>query len=315
MARSSSRFAMGSVNAAVFPVPVCARPMMSRPVRISGIASRWIGVGSVYPASVTALRRTADRPRSVEGRTRRRNRGAIGPVCFPCFALDVSWFSLAPQANGCRSGPARVIPCPSIRAPTVAGHPDGSPSRPSRYAEFRRWNAAFDGVHVLHSAFCIHHSLNHSAMRIPVFCSAWRSLLPALSGAQSPRLRVPATIDTLPNGLTLIVHEDHSVPRVVTNVWYPRRIRRRTPGSHRLRSPLRAPDVHGLRERAVSVVRHDARSRPARRTTARRPRTGRTTTRSVPPTRCRSCCGSKPIAWDGCCRRWTAPRSTPSATS
>jgi zinc protease len=45
-------------------------------------------------------------------------------------------------------------------------------------------------------------------------------LLPALSGAQSTQLRVPATVDTLPNGLTLIVHEDHSVPRVVTNVWF-----------------------------------------------------------------------------------------------
>ena len=45
-------------------------------------------------------------------------------------------------------------------------------------------------------------------------------VLPALSGAQTPRLRVPAAVDTLPNGLTLIVHEDHSVPRVATNIWY-----------------------------------------------------------------------------------------------
>ena len=43
---------------------------------------------------------------------------------------------------------------------------------------------------------------------------------PALAGAQATRLRVPATVDTLPNGLTLIVHEDHSVPRVATNIWY-----------------------------------------------------------------------------------------------
>ncbi|MBK8056324.1 MAG: insulinase family protein [Gemmatimonadetes bacterium] len=35
-----------------------------------------------------------------------------------------------------------------------------------------------------------------------------------------PKLRVPATVDTLPNGLTLIVHEDHSVPTVATNVWF-----------------------------------------------------------------------------------------------
>jgi len=45
-------------------------------------------------------------------------------------------------------------------------------------------------------------------------------LVPAFADAQAPRLRVPATVDTLPNGLTLIVHEDHSVPRVATNVWY-----------------------------------------------------------------------------------------------
>jgi zinc protease len=38
------------------------------------------------------------------------------------------------------------------------------------------------------------------------------------AGAQT--LRVPATVDTLPNGLTLIVHEDRSVPVVTTNVWY-----------------------------------------------------------------------------------------------
>ncbi len=43
---------------------------------------------------------------------------------------------------------------------------------------------------------------------------------PALAAAQGAPLRVPATVDTLPNGLTLIVHEDHSVPIVTTNVWY-----------------------------------------------------------------------------------------------
>ncbi|MFN8668173.1 MAG: pitrilysin family protein [Gemmatimonadaceae bacterium] len=36
----------------------------------------------------------------------------------------------------------------------------------------------------------------------------------------APRLHVPVTVDTLPNGLTLIVHEDHSVPTVATNVWF-----------------------------------------------------------------------------------------------
>ncbi len=46
------------------------------------------------------------------------------------------------------------------------------------------------------------------------------ALAPALGSAQATRLRVSFTLDTLPNGLTLIVHEDHSVPIVTTNVWF-----------------------------------------------------------------------------------------------
>jgi zinc protease len=38
--------------------------------------------------------------------------------------------------------------------------------------------------------------------------------------AQATRLSVPITVDTLENGLTLIVHEDHSVPNVAVNIWY-----------------------------------------------------------------------------------------------
>ncbi len=38
--------------------------------------------------------------------------------------------------------------------------------------------------------------------------------------AQSAQLKVPYVLDTLPNGLTLIVHEDQSVPIVTTNIWY-----------------------------------------------------------------------------------------------
>ena len=50
--------------------------------------------------------------------------------------------------------------------------------------------------------------------------AAAATLAPRGATAQAPRLRVPATVDTLPNGLTLIVHEDHSVPKVAVNVWY-----------------------------------------------------------------------------------------------
>ncbi len=44
--------------------------------------------------------------------------------------------------------------------------------------------------------------------------------LPALLRAQNTTLRVPVVVDTLPNGLTLIIHEDRTVPVVTTNVWY-----------------------------------------------------------------------------------------------
>ena len=45
-------------------------------------------------------------------------------------------------------------------------------------------------------------------------------LPPCRLAAQTPALHLPYTIDTLPNGLTLIVHEDRSVPTVAVNVWY-----------------------------------------------------------------------------------------------
>ncbi|NBS58695.1 MAG: insulinase family protein, partial [Betaproteobacteria bacterium] len=38
--------------------------------------------------------------------------------------------------------------------------------------------------------------------------------------APARKLRVPYTLDSLPNGLTLIVHEDHSTPIVTTDVWF-----------------------------------------------------------------------------------------------
>jgi zinc protease len=38
--------------------------------------------------------------------------------------------------------------------------------------------------------------------------------------AQATQLSVPITVDTLANGLTLIVNEDHSVPKVAVNIWY-----------------------------------------------------------------------------------------------
>jgi predicted Zn-dependent peptidase len=45
-------------------------------------------------------------------------------------------------------------------------------------------------------------------------------LATASSPAAQTTLQVPFTQFTLPNGLSVILHEDHSVPIVSVNVWY-----------------------------------------------------------------------------------------------
>ena len=44
--------------------------------------------------------------------------------------------------------------------------------------------------------------------------------MPVPVSVQALKLAVPYTMFTLPNGLTVILHEDHSVPKVAVNVWY-----------------------------------------------------------------------------------------------
>ena len=46
------------------------------------------------------------------------------------------------------------------------------------------------------------------------------SLSVALGAQQRPALSVPFTEFKLPNGLTVILHRDTSVPVVSVNVWY-----------------------------------------------------------------------------------------------
>jgi len=46
------------------------------------------------------------------------------------------------------------------------------------------------------------------------------ALTPVFAAAQVPKLSVSYTLDSLPNGLTFIVHEDPSVPIVTTNIWF-----------------------------------------------------------------------------------------------
>jgi zinc protease len=53
---------------------------------------------------------------------------------------------------------------------------------------------------------------------------------PAPAQPQAPKLSVPYTLFALPNGLTVILHEDHTVPLVSVNVWYHAGSGREKPG-------------------------------------------------------------------------------------
>lgn len=54
-------------------------------------------------------------------------------------------------------------------------------------------------------------------------CAGALALLAGVGTAtaqDAPAIRVPVVVDTLENGLTLIIHEDHTAPIVAVNVWY-----------------------------------------------------------------------------------------------
>jgi zinc protease len=54
--------------------------------------------------------------------------------------------------------------------------------------------------------------------------------LPGAAFAQSPKLEIKYSQFTLPNGLNVILHEDHSVPIVTVNMWYEVGSAREKPG-------------------------------------------------------------------------------------
>ena len=107
---------------------------------------------------------------------------------------------------------------------------------------------------------------------------------------------------TLDNGLDVLVHEDRGCPIVARQRLVPRRIEERSAGPHRLRAPVRAPDVRGLASTTTAAISSRCRKR-ARRSTARPTPIAPTTGRSCRRTRWSSRCGWSPIAWATCCRR------------
>lgn len=64
-------------------------------------------------------------------------------------------------------------------------------------------------------------------------CAGLGGLMPGLAQAQPAppaKLSVPYTLFALPNGLTVILHEDHTLPVVSVNVWYHAGSAREKPG-------------------------------------------------------------------------------------
>mgnify|MGYP001558705570 CR=1 FL=1 len=57
-------------------------------------------------------------------------------------------------------------------------------------------------------------------MNIPRLGCALGLLVFTAGGAEAQTLKVPVETFTLPNGLRVVVHEDHSVPLVAVNIWY-----------------------------------------------------------------------------------------------
>ena len=66
------------------------------------------------------------------------------------------------------------------------------------------------------------HVLRRIALALVLMMAAASAMAPvtAQQPAASDTISVPYTMFKLANGLTVILHEDHSVPVVSVNVWY-----------------------------------------------------------------------------------------------
>ena len=75
-------------------------------------------------------------------------------------------------------------------------------------------------------------------------------------------VNIPHQEFTLPNGLRVIVHEDHKAPVVAVSVWYSIGSKDEPRGPHRLRPSVRASDVRRLRAQQPELSRRCRGSAP-----------------------------------------------------
>jgi predicted Zn-dependent peptidase len=90
-------------------------------------------------------------------------------------------------------------------------------------------------------------------------------LVGASVGAQDEVLTVPYQRMVLPNGLTVILHEDHSTPMVAVNLWYHVAPAREAPGrtgfAHLFEHLMFRRARSRARERIRRVARFEGKSR------------------------------------------------------
>ena len=57
-------------------------------------------------------------------------------------------------------------------------------------------------------------------MKIPTLCCAVGLLAFSAGGLEAQALKVPVETFVLPNGMKVVIHEDHAAPLVAVNIWY-----------------------------------------------------------------------------------------------
>ena len=129
----------------------------------------------------------------------------------------------------------------------------------------RHWPSPPTQREVHREPHCHHRRLYVLAMMVAVVRAAWLARRRRRRQPSSPRARsaisIPFEKYTLPNGLTVVLSEDHTTPTVADRSDLSRRLEERDRRAHGLRPHVRARDVHRLGPRAVRHARQVHRRR------------------------------------------------------
>jgi zinc protease len=146
-----------------------------------------------------------------------------------------------------------------------------------------------------------------SSLRRACLAVALAGPLVSLGAQKSPS--IPHEKYTLSNGLEIILHVDRSVPIVAVENFY--KVGSGDEKVGRTGFAHLFEHVMFMGSENVPVGKFDEWLEAAGASNNGSTNFDRTnSTRPGPPMPCPSCCGSMPIAWDGCSPPWTRPSST-----